>query len=84
MISCDSLDRKETIVDAITERVVDAKSSTTYSRVVGLTERRLDSSVNVRYLFSASELEGGKKRATDPNRSLRVIRLIRSHNRGRT
>ena len=72
MISCDSLDRKETIVDAITERVVDAKSSTTYSRVVGLTERRLDSSVNVRYLYADGELEGGKKRATDPNWPLNV------------
>ena len=30
-------------------------------------EKRLDSSVNVRYLYAAGELEGGKKRATDPN-----------------
>ena len=51
-------------VDAIKEKVVDAKSST---RPVGKNEKRLDSSVNVRYLFAPSELEGGGKRATDPN-----------------
>ena len=59
-------------VDAIRERVVYAKSSTLYSRPVGSKEKRIDSSVNVRYLNSDGELEGGKKRGTDPNWSLKV------------
>ena len=40
------------------------------SRVVDLKEKLLDSSVNIRYLYSDGELEGGRKRATDPNWSL--------------
>ena len=51
-------------VDAIKEKVVDAKPSTTYSRPVGLKEKRLDYSVNVRYLLAPGELEGGQRRAT--------------------
>lgn len=65
-------------VDGIRERVADAKSSTSYSRVVGLKEKRLDSSVNARYLYKDGELEGGKKRATDPNWSLKVYTIDRS------
>ena len=34
--------------------------------------------MNVRYLFSAGELEGGQKRATDPNWSLKVYKIDRS------
>ena len=49
------------------------KSSTFYSRPVGKNEKRLDSSVNVRYLFVSGELEGGGRRATDPNWSLKVF-----------
>ena len=52
-------------VDAIRESVVGAKSSTTYSRVVGLKEKRLDASVNVRYLFSA-EVERKVERREPP------------------
>ena len=48
-------------VDAIKKKVVDAKSSTFHSRPVGKNEKRLDSSVNVRYLFAPGELEGGGK-----------------------
>ena len=40
------LTRKES-VDAIKEKVVDAKSSTTYSRPVGMKKKRLDSSKSV-------------------------------------
>ena len=65
-------------VDAIKEKVVDAKSSTFYSRPVGKNEKRLDSSVNVRYLFAPGELEGGGKRATDPNWSLKVFNISTS------
>ena len=54
-------------VDAIRDGVVDAKSATRYSRPIGLKEKQLDYSVNMRYLYSDGELEGGKKRATDPN-----------------
>ena len=46
-------------VDAIKEKAINAKSSTLYSRPVGKKEKRLDSSVNVRYLFAPGELEGG-------------------------
>ena len=63
-------------VDAIKEKVVDAKSST-FSRL-GKKEKRLDSSVNVRYLFAPGELEGGGKRATDPNWSLKVFNISSS------
>ena len=52
-------------MDAIKEKVINAKSST-FSRL-GKNEKRLDSSVNVRYLFAPGELEGGGRRATDPN-----------------
>ena len=58
-------------VDAIKEKVINAKSST-FSRL-GKNEKRLDSSMNVRYLFAPGELEGGGKRATDPNWSLKVF-----------
>ena len=49
-------------VDAVKEKVVDGKPSTTF----GLKEKKLDYSVRVRYLLSPGELEGGGKRATDP------------------
>jgi len=65
-------------VDAVKEKRVEAKSSTFYSRPVGLKEKRLDSSVNVRHLFADGELEGGQKRATDPNWSLKVYKIERS------
>ena len=62
-------------VDAIREKAVNAKSSTKFSRPLGSKKKRLDSSVNVRYLYAPGELEGGKKRATDPNWSLKVESL---------
>ena len=64
-------------VDAIKEKAINAKSST-FSRPVGKKEKRLDSSVNVRYLFAPGELEGGGKRATDPNWSLKVFNISSS------
>ena len=42
-------------VDAIKEKTMNAKSST-FSRL-GKNEKRLDSSVNVRYLFASGELD---------------------------
>ena len=65
-------------VGAIKEKVVDAKLSTTYSRPVGLKEKRLDYSVNVRYLLPPGELEGGQRRATDPVWSLKDFNISRS------
>ena len=65
-------------VDAIREKAVDAKSTTGYSRPLGLKEKRLNSSVNVRHLYGDGELKGGKKRATDPNWSLKVYKIDRS------
>ena len=65
-------------VDAIKEKVVDTKSSTFYSRPVEKNEKRLDSSVNVRYLFPLGELEDGGRRATDPNWSLKVFNILTS------
>ena len=64
-------------VDAIKEKVINVKSST-FSRPVGKKEKRLDSSVNVRYLFAPGELEGGGRRATDPNWSLKVFNISSS------
>ena len=52
--------------EAIKEKSVAARSSTTYSRPVGEREKKLPSLVNVRYLYQPGELEGGIKRATDP------------------
>ena len=62
-------------IDSIKEKVVDAKSSTTYSRPVGLKEERLESSKNVRYLYTTDELEGGQRRSTDPIWSLKVYNI---------
>ena len=65
-------------VDAIKEKVVDAKSSTTYSRPVGQKEKRLDSLKNIRYFYPAGELEGGQRRATDPIWSLKVYNISKN------
>mgnify|MGYP007020686808 CR=1 FL=1 len=40
--------------------------TTINSRPVSLKEKQIDSSKNVRYLYAAGELEGGKRRAIDP------------------
>jgi hypothetical protein len=58
--------------------VVKKPSSTVPGRPVGLREQILPSAVGVRYLFQPGELEGGRRRATDPVWSLRVYRLGRS------
>ncbi|KAL9983293.1 hypothetical protein ACROYT_G005440 [Oculina patagonica] len=55
-----------------------AKPSTPYLRSVGKSEKKLPSSVNVRYLYQPGELEGGGKRATDPIWSLKVFSLERA------
>ena len=64
--------------EAIKEKAVAAKPSTTYSRPVGEREKKLPSLVNVRYLYQPGELEGGVKIATDPIWSLKVHSIERS------
>ena len=65
------------LVDGIKDKLVEAKSSMTYSRPVGLKEKRLNSSKNVSYLNALGELEGGQRRATDPVWSLKVYGMER-------
>ena len=60
------------LAEAIKEKAVVAKPSTTYSRPVGERGKKLPSLVNVRYLNQPGELEGGVKRATYPIWSLKV------------
>ena len=53
--------------DAIKAKTVAQKpSSIVPGRPVGLTEQRLPSGVGVRCLYQPGELEGGRRRATDP------------------
>ena len=54
------------------------KPSAPASRPVGLREQKLLSGVGVRYLYQPGELEGGRRRATDPVWSLTVYQLGRS------
>ena len=62
--------------DAIKAKTVAPKpSSVVPDRPVGLKEQRLPSGVGVRYLYQPGELEGGRRRATDPVWSLEVCRL---------
>ena len=58
--------------------VAQKPSSTVPGRPVGLKEQKLPSDVLVRYLYQPGELEGGRRRATDPVWSLRVYRLGRA------
>ena len=62
---------------AITLKEVDIKPNS-YKRPVGVKEKRLPPGVQVRYLFSPGEDEGGeKRRATDPIWSIEVYNLSR-------
>ena len=63
---------------AIKEKAVASQPSTKYLRPVGLNEKKLPPTVNVRYLYQPGELEGGVKRVTDPIWSLKVYNLERS------
>ena len=53
-------------------------SSTVPGRPAGLRKQNLPSGAGVRYLYQPGELEGGRRRATDPVWSLQVYRLGRS------
>ena len=61
--------------EAIKEKSVFAKPSSTYHRPVGMKEKKLP--FTVRYLYQPGELEGGTKRATDPVWSLKVFNIER-------
>lgn len=64
--------------DAIKAKMLTQKpSSTVPGRPVGLKESKLPSGVGVRYLYQPGELEGGRRRATDPVWSFEVYRLGR-------
>jgi len=64
--------------EAIKARSVTQRPSTPAGRPAGLHEKKLASSVVVRYLYQPGELEGGRRRATDPVWSLKTYRLERS------
>ena len=52
--------------------VAQKPSSTVPGRSVGLREKKIPSDVLVRYLYAPGELEGGRRRATDPIWSLTI------------
>ena len=62
-------------VDAIKKKTVPSKHSTPYLRPVGVNEKKLPSGLSVRYLYQPGELEGGRRRATDPIWSLNVYEI---------
>lgn len=67
----------KTPIDAIKLTTVPEKH-VKYKRPVGLDEIRLPPSVRVRYLYQPGELEGGNRRATDPNWSLDIYDISRA------
>ena len=52
--------------EAIKEKAVYSKPATSCVRLVGRCEKRIPFSAVVRYLYQPGELEGGRKRASDP------------------
>ena len=46
-----------------------------FPRPVGINEKKIPDGIGVRYLPSPGELEGGRRRATDPVGSFEVYRL---------
>ena len=64
--------------EAIRRKAVSARPAAPARRPVGFEEEKLPSGVGVRYLYQPGELEGGRRRATDPTWSINVHRLERS------
>ena len=58
--------------------VAQKPSSVVVGRAVGDAENKLLSGVGVRYLYQPGELEGGRRRATDPVWSLKLYRVGRT------
>ena len=63
--------------EAIKKKTVSAKPSAPYLRPVGVNEKKLPSGLSVRYLYQPGELEGGRRRATDPIWSLKVYEIAK-------
>ena len=61
--------------EAIKKKTVAANPSTPYLRPVGVNEIKLPSGSSVRYFYQPGELEGGRRRATDPIWSLKVYEI---------
>ena len=62
--------------EAIEKKTVSAMPSMIpYLRPVGVNEKKLPSGLSVRYLYQPGELEGGRRRATDPIWSLKVYEI---------
>ena len=61
--------------EAIREKAVASKPATPYMRPVGVNKRKLPPQAHVRYLYYPGELEGGRRRATDPIWSLKVYNI---------
>ena len=64
--------------EAIRRKAVSARPAAPARRPVGFEEQKLPPGVGVRYLYQPGELEGSRRRATDPTWSLTVHRLERS------
>ena len=64
--------------EAIRRKAVSARPAAPARRPVGFKEQKLPPGVGVRYLYQPGELEGGRRRATDPTWFLTVYRLERS------
>ena len=70
--------------DAIKAKTLTQKPSSVFpGRPLGLKEQNLTSGVGVRYLYQPGELEGGRRRATEPVWTLEVYRLGRSVTKSR-
>ena len=61
--------------EAIIKKTVSANPSTPYLRPFGVNEKKLLSGLSVRYLYQPGELEGVRRRATDPIWSLNVYEI---------
>ena len=65
--------------DAIRRKAVSARpAAPARHRPIGFNEQKLPPGVGVRYLYQPGELEGGRRRATDPTWSLTVHRVERT------
>ena len=64
--------------EAIRRKAVSARPAAPARRPVGFEERKIRPGVGVRYLYQPGELEGGRRRATDPTWSLTVHRVERT------
>ena len=65
--------------DAIHRKAVSARpAAPARHRPIGFKEQKLPPGVGVRYLYQPGELEGGRRRATDPTWSLTVHRVERT------